>query len=495
MMCCVNNNEQGGFVIKSIICFLFSFLIYLFVHFTLFSRVGPHWDEILDWQGGATDTYLISGRFGTYVYRLILGEGSMPWMSAIVSGLFISAAVLLQTRLFKLKGMMLCVAYAGIYMACNQWSSQLVYSFQCDSVALGLLWCTLSIYFLVEKKRSGIATLFLCLALSSYQSSGLYWSVLWAAVILKNNTIRIGNFVQAGCVGFLGLLSYFVAKELCIMLVSPPAETIAYVEGYQKTLSDWHNMPKFPLYLQILGLLHYFKSSVYQAFGFGESVYPAVCTAVLPMFLLIVRYIRNDDALLTRLVRCILVLFVWYAPYVLTFLMLAETGNRVCLAASVSLASLWILLISEYALSARSIAIGYILLLCLLLKSAYTNAIKARDDAYVHEMAVRQLGDICSFARHVAYDEKLNDYEIVIFFDSTNIVCSSESLVPEYLTNGVLNWYAEHYRLSNMRIATEDEVKMLGKCAAGAAIWPDIRSVRIDKNKIFITLPLVSKDR
>ena len=89
MMYSVNSNDQGGFVNKSTICFFACFFIYLLVHFALFSREGPHWDEILDWQGGATDTYLISGRFGTYVYRLVLGEGAMPWLAAIVSGLLV----------------------------------------------------------------------------------------------------------------------------------------------------------------------------------------------------------------------------------------------------------------------------------------------------------------------------------------------------------------------------------------------------------------------
>ena len=494
MMYSVNNNDQGGFINKSTICFFACFFIYLVVHFALFSREGPHWDEILDWQGGATDTYLISGRFGTYVYRLVLGEGAMPWLAAIISGLFISAAVLLQTRLLKLKGILLCVAYAGIYLACNQWCTQLVYSFQCDSVALGLLWCTLSITCLIEKRRWGWATFFLFLALGTYQSLGLYWAVLWAAVILKNNTIRMGDFILAGGVCIMGLAAYFIANKLFIMVVSPPAETIAYVQGYQKSLSDWYNMPKYPLHLQILGLLHYFKSSVCQAFGIGERFYPAVCTAVIPMTLLIVRYLRNEEAMLTRLVRCLLVLLVWFAPYILSFVMLSETGARVCLAAPVSLASLWILLISEYAFSARSMATGFILLLGLLLKSAYTNCIKARDDAFAHDLAVRQLEDITAFARHIAYDEKLYDYEVVIVFDLTKAVSSKECLVPAYLTNGVLNWYAEHYRLDKMRIATAEEVKMVELSASGVAVWPDVRCVRIDKNKIFITLPSVLKE-
>lgn len=495
MMYGTNNHEQSGIYKRSTICFFACFFIYLVVHIALFSREGPHWDEILDWQGAATDTYLISGRPGTYVYRLIMGEGAMPWLAAIVSGLFISAAVLLQTRLLKLRATLLCVVYAGIYQACNQWSSQLIYSFQCDSIALGVLWCTLSVACLIEYKRWGWAALFLCLGISTYQTLGLYWFVLWAAVVLKNKTIRKGDFVLAGSVCFLGLVAYFVVKELCLVVVSPPAETIAYVKNYQKGLSDWYNMPKYPLYLQILALAHYFKSSVYQALGFGEICYPAVCTAVIPMTLLMVRYFREDETLLTRLIRCLLVLFVWFAPYILSFLMLSESGYRVCLAAPVSLASLWILLISEFTFSGRSIATGLILLLGLLLKSAYTNCIKARDDAFAHAQAVRLLHDICAFSRYVAYDEKLDDYEIVIFLDSTCPVSSGECLVSAYLIQGVLGWYTEHYRLKNMRLATEEEVKMLEPLAAETAVWPDIRCIRTDKNKIFINLPLVLKDR
>ena len=77
------------------------------VHFTLFDRGGPAWDEILDWKGNGTDAYLISGRFGTYIYRMVMSVGTMHW-----------AAIALKNNTLRLRDFALAagVGVSGVLM-------------------------------------------------------------------------------------------------------------------------------------------------------------------------------------------------------------------------------------------------------------------------------------------------------------------------------------------------------------------------------------------
>ena len=487
-----NNLEKRGTPIHVVYFFLF-FFVYFIVNVTLFSRSGPHWDEILDWQGGATDTYLVAGRWGTYLYRVILGQGAMPWFAGIMAGVYISAAIVLQAKLLKLTVPALGVLYAGLYVACNQWQSQLVYSFQCDSVALGLLFATLSVFVLVNKGRCLLSAVFLTLSLSSYQTNGIYWFVLFVSVILMQNVIQKRTIINAGVVAVVGMLFYFSVQKICMAVAPISSETVAYVQGYQKTTSNWQHMPNYPLSLQLLGIAHYFKRAVLHALGCGESFSLAASTAIIPAVLLIFRYVRREIQNLEKIVRVILVIAVWFAPYALTFVMLGFLGDRVALAAPVSLASLWLLWLRECSLSPKLISVIGVAVFVLLVNAGYNNCVKSRNGNRIHELAVRQLFDMYGHARRTAHDNKMDDFQIVLAFDNSCTVQPEESMFPRYLTDGVLDWYTEHYKLHGMRIARDEEMSEYRESLRALPFWPDLRSMVIRKDKIVIRIPMVAR--
>lgn len=493
MISCSKNQTDILGINRNVAWFFFCLFVYLTVNLALLPRTGPHWDEILDWQGGATDTYLVAGRWGTFLYRMIMGQGTMPWIAGLLAGIYISTAIVTQAKLLKLTSFSSFALYAGVYMACNQWSSQCLYSFQCDSVALGILLATISVYVIIQWNSRFWAAVLLALSLSSYQTNGIYWFVLWAAVVLMQKSFFKLHFQNFCVVAPLGLLCYFAVQKVCMSVIPIQPETIAYVEWYQKTTSDWTHMPTYPLGLQILGMAHYFKRSVYQALGFGDVFYLAASTAIIPTVILVICYIRSNAKMLKKLMQVMLVLSIWYTPYALTFLMLGFTGDRVCLAAPLSLAVLWLLLLSRFSLSPRVLMVSFVFVFALLTKASYTNCIKARNDALIHERAVRQLHDIYNHARHVALSSDISNVEIVLVFDDALELKAEDSLFPKQLTCSVLDWYTEHYKLRSMRIAKGKELEDIAPAIKDIPYWPDLRSVKVVRDRIVVRIPQVAK--
>ena len=56
--------------------FLLFLSAYLFVFMHMLFQFGYHWDETLDFDGTATDTYLANGRWMQALLRYLLGEGA-----------------------------------------------------------------------------------------------------------------------------------------------------------------------------------------------------------------------------------------------------------------------------------------------------------------------------------------------------------------------------------------------------------------------------------
>lgn len=474
--------------------FFICFFLYLLVNLYVLMRPSFHWDEILDWSGQATDTYLVAGRWGFYLYRLLMGEGAFPVTGGLIAGVYISLAVLLQTRLLRLDGLLANVLYACIYMACNQWAFQTVFSYQSDAVALGMLFSTLAVYFLVFRSSFCVTVLFLTLALSIYQSLGLYFGVLWAAVVLANPDKAGKTIVRLFITSLISLILYFGIQKLCMSVISIPQNTIDYVQKYQASTTNWTTFGDIPPLLKFLCMAHYFKVSLIQALGSGEQFNVVTSISLVPLLLLIVRYLLTPSVWLEKTVRIMLLGIVWYSPFALAFVLLGNPGDRANVAAPLSAACLWMLVIKEFAIPAGKQLLGLALVSVLLLKSSYANAVRARDEAHDYHSAVHQVQEIYSHARYLSAAAGVECREVLLFAEDTPAQDESACVLPKsFQTRGVLAWYARHYSLDGMRVGAPDEYQQHRAKLETLPFWPDRNSVTINNGQIVVKVAKAPK--
>ena len=184
--------------------------LYLLVNAFVLMRPSPHWDEILDWNGQATDTYLVAGRWAGWMYRMVFGVGMFQVTSGLVAGVYVALALVLQTKLLHLDSPVFKFTYAALYIGCNQIVTQLVYSFQSDTTMLGLLLVTVAVYILVRFDKIIFSALLLSVALGTYQSIGLCFLVFWAAVVLVQKQLSLKTFIRFAVSAGLGICVYIV---------------------------------------------------------------------------------------------------------------------------------------------------------------------------------------------------------------------------------------------------------------------------------------------
>ena len=84
-------------------------LCYLAAYFLVYGyiilRFGLNQDEILDFRGEASDSYLAAGRWGIVLYKDFFVSGCSPYIAGIVSGIYLAIAFVVQTRLLRLKSL------------------------------------------------------------------------------------------------------------------------------------------------------------------------------------------------------------------------------------------------------------------------------------------------------------------------------------------------------------------------------------------------------
>ena len=214
------------------LCFGY-FALYMLVYVPVCVRQGLHWDEVFDVAGAANGTYVAAGRWGLALYRYLFGMGYIPWASGVVAGLYIAAALVLQTRLFSIRAGFGLVLYGALYIGCVQWVNQLQYSHQSDAVALSLLCATVAAYLLNERavRCRCFASVMLIYACSVYQTSMLYLLVILFVKMLADDQ-KISFFERDFISKFIWIFfagcAYLVSQRISLMLPVLTEEDLSY---------------------------------------------------------------------------------------------------------------------------------------------------------------------------------------------------------------------------------------------------------------------------
>lgn len=454
--------------------------LYLLVYGLLLCRFSLHWDEILDYQGQACDTYIAAGRWGLYAYRFLMGEGAYPILAGLVSGIYISLALVVQIHLLELRSACVKLLYAALYISCIQWASQLIYSMQCDAVAFGLLCATLSV-FALNKSKWLLAGIALTVSLGTYQTCGLYFLCLLLSVSLfqKNGSIR--HWTIYGGVILLSLVSYALIN---LGMKYSPLLSVAsteYMRMVQADLNQWATFVALPLFDKVIFACHYCKVVLLNALGVGNHTHWLYGSAVIPLALLCWRLWKQERGLLLWL-KLTALLTIWIAPFALTLVMGREMELRTALAAPLSLAALWALAFKEGNWNRKTQYSAIVVCCVLLLKSAYTVSACARDEAHDYSVALQEIARMHAAAFAVADCDAVSSIIVVGKLDRS---CRSPHTL--FFRNGTFDWYARHYHWSQMKYMAEVPVRHQNLYQA-MPVWPALGSVRLNAGEVIIRI-------
>lgn len=487
--------HNDKYIWKPLVWVVVFYLLYIAVYYCICLRSGLHWDEVLDLDGSANDTYCAAGRCSLWIYKAVFGKGALLSTAGFIAGVFISIAAVVQTSLLNLKAPWLKALYGILLMASYQWAAQLHYSHQSDAVALGLLMCTIAAGLACKARKPVLpvlAALLLGIAIGFYQTLALLFAVVWIAACLADSSkpfLSSGfrRILVAGAVSIGGVAFWCIAKAVLVNYVSP--ETQQYVQGYQTALSEWPIvLASHDLSVQLGLLWHYLRLSLSNASGLGKASYWIFATALIPLAGLLLRHMRSKRGW-DRIVSCLLTLALWWIPFSLPFFMMSPSMTiRTWVAVPFSFAALWLLWVKDLQV-ARGWRIASICIALALMASTAVHVYEiASREAVQHRGTLSTLSQLHLRAMELASQEGIQNPDIVVFgsFDKNEY----PDLVTTVFNGPIMNWYCKQYRLTGMHKANSSDEKTYGAQVEAMAKWPEAASVSAaGGSTILIRLP------
>lgn len=324
------------------------FLIFLAIYGAMLVRGGYHWDETLDFAGGALDTYVANGRWGVVLWRCVFGLGCAVWTSGLLAGLLLTLSLVLQTRLFRIERVGLQVLYGALYLLQVQFAYQMDYFFLCDATAFGLLSVTIAAM-LIEQggwRRMAIACAAVILAVAIYQCLVLNFLVLMLFLILRNllsgeqmDLWRRVRAVFIVCV--VSVLGWYVVKTVVLALVPVDSDALAYCQYYAERLNYRDQLFSSEWYLYVWRMLCAMAEHALLPFTYdGEPFY---ASALVPLVVLVLFVVRKVSGTGARVLGCLLLFCLWLSPFSM-YMVIGDTWPchpHTKLAQPLVLATLW----------------------------------------------------------------------------------------------------------------------------------------------------------
>lgn len=464
--------------------------IYLTVYASISLRIGRHWDEVLDFDGSAFDTYTAGGRWLIGAFRYFTGTWEPPVVSAFISGAVISLLVTLQCKGAKFKQTWQEIAFAVLYLGCTQWAAMLHYSMMTESIAIGMFCATAAAWLCYKPgwKCAIGAALLLAVGIGAYQTLAMYFGVAWLLLRLlqlrrRPEEYSIRPWVRMACISGAGVAVWFCIHKLALGFISQ--ETLDYVQGYQGISTQWgRGVTEHALGLQILCYLHYFKYTVMDALGIGRETYWLFATALLPLGGVIYHAVRHTTGWL-RLEQCLIALLVWWLPFCMSVLVLTQQGFRTALAAPLAFAGLWMVWLAGARLHKRHTAILCLLGCGIIAAATITVWRESMREASLHNnsieliAAMQERGTAC--ARAAGQPEAPIVVLADIPMDATDF-CGAYPIA----VRGCMDWYCRAYGIQNIRTGTPADKERHKACYEAMPSWPDEGGVRLDGGEVII---------
>lgn len=468
-----------------------AYAIYMLVYASVCLRTGLHWDEVLDYDGSAYNTYIAAGRWLTGAWRSFSGSWEPAWLPGFASGLVLCALVCAQAGMPGLRDTRKKWAFIILYFCSVQWASMLHYSFLVESIAIGMCCATAAAWLCFKPGwKSGVAAaLLLGVALGAYQTLALYFGVAW--LLLRLSRLRRGEeayslrpWIRMACISACGIAVWLAVHRVSLLFV--PQEARDYVQQYQEGMSQWGTiLSPGPMAEKAMCLAHYFKSSVYNALGVGEGTYWLFTASALPMAGIIWQALHNSKGL-PRWEQCLDALLIWWAPFSLTALLLTGQGFHTALAAPLSFAGMWMAWLAGARLKKRHVYTLAIIGAGLVAAGASAVYTQAKEEAGLHRnsialiTAMQERGTAC--ARAAGQPEA----PIVVLADISKEATDFCGAYPIVAGTGCMDWYCRAYGIQNMRMGTVADKERHKACYEAMPSWPAEGGVRMDGGEVII---------
>lgn len=462
-------------------------LMYILVYFPMCNRISLHQDEVLDWQGQAIDTYLVAGRWGLYLFRIVFDAGCHMLTAGLIAGFLISASLVIQTHMLGVHSSLAKLAYGALYMACCQWGSILEYRFMCDAVAFSLFSATVAGLLWYKDKNPIPAALLLACSLGVYQTVGVFFFVLCAVCLIKHRLMNRHMVLRFLLICFIGLAAYVSVQKIMMEIVPIPQETLDYVLGYQKGMTQWASFPQLNFSAQVLFILHYTKVSILDALGLGKYSTLTDATVTIAALLLVLNEFRSRNVR-TACLYSALILFAWYVPYVFPLITGTEIGERVQLAAPLRVASFWCLVSSFYTISSRWVALLSAGVCFLLFKASYRISSYVRDKDTAYMQGIKEIQQIYDASMHLARKEQLNNGEIILLGHPSAGSESSGDFLSQLARSGTGSWYMRHYNMPMVRFGNSEDERRYENISRDMTSWPAPGSIRCINGQVVVKL-------
>ncbi len=373
------------------------FLVFLLIYGAMLVRGGYHWDETLDFAGGALDTYVANGRWGLVLWRCVFGMGCAVWTSGVLAGILLTASLVLQTRLLKIETLGLQLLYGIIYLVQVQFAYQMDYFFLCDATAFGLLAVTVAAM-LAEQgglRRMVTAAAWVTFAVAIYQCLVLNFLLLLLLVMLRNmlageplHVVKRG--LTAGVVCVAAVVGWYLIKWPVQLWAPVDADALAFCREYAERLNYREQLFSAEWYLYVgrmLGCM--FEHALLPMSYDGEPFYAG---ALVPLLLLGVYAVRKVQGGVAKCAAVLLPVVLWVAPFAM-YMVIGETWPcypHTKLAQPLVLAAFWVMAIPLVKWSAVwRYAGGVALVICVVQASALVSRHAAKMQASFEERLLR----------------------------------------------------------------------------------------------------------
>lgn len=469
---------------KAHFLFLIFLLVHLFVFMPMLARYGYRWDETLDFTGAATDTYVANGRWMQAILRIILGEGVHPWTSPFLACVVLSATSVMQCKIFRWGSFYHSMAYGIAAVILYQYAFVMQYAHQSDTIAIGMLLSTLAVQYLIEKGFSWktlAGILFICLAISIYQSLGLYVVALllvWGILECFRGEGRMVYSVAIKSIGavIIALALWKIGKECSLMFISE--ETRECYEHAQAIMSNNSDILKAPLGYACHYMLLAIKHCVIPEFKM-EWLYGLTA---LPVLLIIIATFRLQNAIILKLAIIVGVLALWILP----FTMILALGNEwpckphTRIAEPIAFAALWSIAGVMYANCLKSCKrcknIALIVMLLLLVRASGSVADIAATERALFESRVYNIKQMIREADAFIEKNKLPvKHDKYVFFNATT--------KHEY---GSVDFTSSYPAWDRIRTAKKSDYEKHKEAVDEMPCWPNAGSIREDKGEVII---------
>lgn len=465
--------------------------IYLVIYASISLRIGRHWDEVLDFDGSAFNTYTAGGRWLTGAFRYLTGAWEPPAVSDFVSGAVVSLLVTLQCRGAGLKQTWREIAFVVLYMGCIQWASMLRYSIMVESVAIGMCCATAAAWLSFKPgwKSAVAAVLLLAVAIGAYQTLALYFGVAW--LLLRLLKLRRGQgeysmqpWWRMACISAGGIAVWYAVR--CATLLSVPQEALDYVQNYQTGMTQWDLVLSCaPMTEKAMCIVHYFMVSVYNALGVGPSTYWLFAASILPLVGIIWQALRGSAGW-RRWEQCAIALVIWWLPFCLSLLLLSSQGLHAALAAPLAFAGLWLIWLSGAKLERRHVPALCLMAAAIIAAAAYNVYTQAVEEAGLHRNTIALIGEMKERGRACALEAGLPDAPVVVLTELKDKTSPFLGAYPIVMGTGCMDWYCTAYGIKGIHHGSEEERDAHREAYDVMPSWPQKGSVRMDQGSVII---------